>query len=98
MNRRSFLTGILAACAAPLFLPGAGRIWVLEKKVVAISAMPTCFSMPIIEILRYEMGRGRMWENESQFVTASDIFDVFPPGSVIIPRQYEQRRQDVLEV
>lgn len=27
MNRRSFISSIITACAAPLILPGAGRLW-----------------------------------------------------------------------
>jgi hypothetical protein len=27
MNRRSFITGIISASVAPMFLPGVGRLW-----------------------------------------------------------------------
>jgi hypothetical protein len=31
MKRRSFITGMLAACAAPMWLPSAGRVWVPQR-------------------------------------------------------------------
>jgi hypothetical protein len=35
MERRSFIKALLAGCVAPMFLPGAGRLWVPERKIVS---------------------------------------------------------------
>ena len=33
MNRRSFISSLLAGSIAPMFLPGAGRIWKMRENL-----------------------------------------------------------------
>lgn len=65
MNRRSFLSSILATSTAPLFLKGAGRLWVPYKPdslYVKMSNFDVAFDTHLLV-------NNKAWES---------LFDAFP--------------------
>lgn len=45
MNRRSFMVGLLAGVAAPMFLPGAGRLWKPREETLTLTARQSTLAL-----------------------------------------------------
>jgi len=64
MNRRSFITKLLAGSVAPMFLPGAGRIWLPADRELVYSVCTDCsYTLPARCMLAGEiLDRQQNWQ------------------------------------
>jgi hypothetical protein len=107
MNRRGFLTALLAGAVAPAFLPGAGRLWKPTPQQNPILHVRHSRINPAYEDAPYQFmvfwestddPSKKLWGYEPSDLYSDPLTPLKDPALTLLPRRFIKRNGLFVEV
>jgi hypothetical protein len=108
MNRRGFLTALLAGAVAPAFLPGAGRLWkptpLLRDPILHIrhsklnpAYIDAPYQMSMFWVSAEDPSK-KLWGYEPSDLYSDPLTPLKDPALTLLPRRFIERNGLFVEV